>query len=45
MGSGGRMESFLHTDQDNGIIYETNEEDPKKLDLYFEELAKILLKH
>jgi CBS domain-containing protein len=40
MGSGGRMESFLHPDQDNGIIYETNDEDPKKLDLYFEELAK-----
>ena len=40
MGSGGRMESFLHPDQDNGIIYEPNDEDPKKLDLYFEELAK-----
>ena len=40
MGSGGRMESFLHPDQDNGIIYELNDEDPKKLDLYFEELAK-----
>ncbi len=41
MGSGGRMESFLHPDQDNGIIYETSEtEDPKKVDLYFEELAK-----
>ena len=35
MGSGGRMESFLHPDQDNGIIYESNNEDPKKLDLYF----------
>ena len=22
MGSGGRMESYLHTDQDNGIIYD-----------------------
>ncbi len=41
MGSGGRMESFLHPDQDNGLIYETNvNEDPKKIDLYFEELAK-----
>ena len=40
MGSGGRMESFLHPDQDNGIIYEANNEDTKKLDLYFEELAK-----
>ncbi|WP_435163582.1 DUF294 nucleotidyltransferase-like domain-containing protein [Candidatus Pelagibacter bacterium nBUS_25] len=40
MGSGGRMESFLHPDQDNGIIYETNNEDPKKVDLYFNELAK-----
>ena len=41
MGSGGRMESFLHPDQDNGIIYETSKtEDPKKVDLYFEELAK-----
>ena len=36
MGSGGRMESFLHPDQDNGLIYETNvNEDPKKIDLYF----------
>ena len=41
MGSGGRMESFLHPDQDNGIIYDENtSEDPKKVDLYFEELAK-----
>ena len=41
MGSGGRMESFLHPDQDNGIIYEESKtEDPKKVDLYFEELAK-----
>jgi len=41
MGSGGRMESFLHPDQDNGLIYETNvNEDPEKIDLYFEELAK-----
>ena len=41
MGSGGRMESFLSPDQDNGIIYEQSEkEDPKKVDLYFEELAK-----
>ena len=31
MGSGGRMESFLYPDQDNGIIYEdTSSEDPKK---------------
>ena len=41
MGSGGRMESFLYPDQDNGIIYElSDKEDPKKVDLYFEELAK-----
>ena len=41
MGSGGRMESFLHPDQDNGIIYEdTSSEDPQKVDQYFEELAK-----
>ena len=41
MGSGGRMESFLQPDQDNGIIYEPSKtEDPKKVDLYFEELAK-----
>ena len=41
MGSGGRMESFLQPDQDNGIIYESSKtEDPKKVDLYFEELAK-----
>lgn len=31
MGSGGRMESFLQPDQDNGIIYEASKtEDPKK---------------
>jgi len=35
MGSGGRMESFLHPDQDNGIIYETNDEDPKKIRFIF----------
>ena len=40
MGSGGRMESFLHPDQDNGIIYEDHNEDPKQVDLYFLELAK-----
>lgn len=40
MGSGGRMESFLHPDQDNGIIYEDSNEDPKKVDLYFLELSK-----
>ena len=35
------MESFLQPDQDNGIIYELSKtEDPKKVDLYFEELAK-----
>ena len=35
------MESFLQPDQDNGIIYEASKtEDPKKVDLYFEELAK-----
>ena len=44
MGSGGRMESFLHPDQDNGIIYEDNDQDPKKVDLYFLELAKIFTK-
>jgi CBS domain-containing protein len=40
MGSGGRMESFLHPDQDNGIIYDDHGEDPKQVDLYFLELAK-----
>ncbi len=43
MGSGGRMESFLHPDQDNGIIYDvrdTNINDKEKIDLYFLELAK-----
>ena len=38
MGSGGRMESFLHPDQDNGIIYSGDES--KETDLYFEELSK-----
>ena len=37
-GSGGRMESFLHPDQDNGIIYSGDEN--KETDLYFEELSK-----
>ncbi len=46
MGSGGRMESFLQPDQDNGIIYEPSKtEDPKKVDLYFEELAKEFTKY
>ena len=40
MGSGGRMESFLHPDQDNGIIYDDHGNDPKQVDLYFLELAK-----
>ncbi len=40
MGSGGRMESFLHPDQDNGIIYEDHNQDPEQVDLYFLELAK-----
>ncbi len=43
MGSGGRMESFLHPDQDNGLIYQlTNEnsKDKEKIELYFLELAK-----
>jgi len=41
MGSGGRMESLLYPDQDNGIIYEpSDKEDPKNVDLYFAELAK-----
>ena len=42
MGSGGRMESYLHPDQDNGIIYETDnasEETLKNIDQYFYELA------
>jgi CBS domain-containing protein len=38
MGSGGRMESFLHPDQDNGIIYLGDE--TKETDQYFEELSK-----
>ena len=42
MGSGGRMESFLHPDQDNGIIYDltNSKENPKEVDKYFFELAK-----
>ncbi len=44
MGSGGRMESFLHPDQDNGIIYEDNDQDPNKVDSYFFELANIFTK-
>ena len=41
MGSGGRMESFLHPDQDNGIIYELSDgDDPVQVDKYFEQLAK-----
>ncbi|MEK9959762.1 MAG: DUF294 nucleotidyltransferase-like domain-containing protein, partial [Pelagibacteraceae bacterium] len=41
MGSGGRMESFIHPDQDNGLIYEVPEgADQKKIDQYFEALAK-----
>ncbi|MCI5053339.1 MAG: DUF294 nucleotidyltransferase-like domain-containing protein [Pelagibacteraceae bacterium] len=38
MGSGGRMESFLHPDQDNGIIYVGDE--TKEIDQYFEALSK-----
>jgi CBS domain-containing protein len=38
MGSGGRMESLLHPDQDNGIIYLG--EETKETDEYFEQLAK-----
>jgi len=38
MGSGGRMESFLHPDQDNGIIYLG--EETKEADQYFEQLSK-----
>ena len=45
MGSGGRMESFLHPDQDNGIIYETsNEYETSKVEKYFKELSKIFTK-
>lgn len=42
MGSGGRMESYLHPDQDNGIIYAGDED--SKADEYFFELAKIFTK-
>lgn len=41
MGSAGRMESFLYPDQDNGLIYNLDEnDDPKKVDMYFKEIAK-----
>ncbi|MEK9959238.1 MAG: DUF294 nucleotidyltransferase-like domain-containing protein [Pelagibacteraceae bacterium] len=41
MGSGGRMESFMHPDQDNGLIYEVPDgADEKKIDQYFSALAK-----
>lgn len=43
MGSGGRMESFLHPDQDNGIIYRLDADDAgdeEKIDRHFLELAK-----
>jgi len=46
MGSGGRMESFLHPDQDNGIIYQLDagdardDETKKHIDRHFFELAK-----
>ncbi|MGA1415400.1 MAG: DUF294 nucleotidyltransferase-like domain-containing protein, partial [Candidatus Kapaibacteriota bacterium] len=42
MGSGGRMESYLHPDQDNGIIYDlkNSKENPSEVDKYFFELAK-----
>lgn len=43
MGSGGRMESFLHPDQDNGIIYRLDADDARdeeKIDRRFLELAK-----
>ena len=43
MGSGSRMESLLHPDQDNGIIYELSKENESKkevIDRYFYELAK-----
>ena len=42
MGSGGRMESYLHPDQDNGIIYDlkSSTENPSEVDKYFFELAK-----
>ena len=39
------MESFLHPDQDNGIIYETSSEyETLKVEKYFEELSKIFTK-
>ena len=41
MGSAGRMESFLHPDQDNGLIYNLDKnDDPKKVDMYFKVMAK-----
>ena len=42
MGSGGRMESYLHPDQDNGIIYdlENSSSNKEQVDKYFYELAK-----
>lgn len=41
MGSGGRMESFLHPDQDNGIIYKLDAgDDAETIDRRFFELAK-----
>ncbi|MFO7883325.1 MAG: DUF294 nucleotidyltransferase-like domain-containing protein [Desulfobacteraceae bacterium] len=44
MGSDARHEQPIRTDQDNAMIYEDPEkEDIKKVDLYFETLAKIIV--
>lgn len=47
MGSGGRMESYIRPDQDNGIIYDLETDDQnllKKTDEYFLEVSKIFTK-
>lgn len=41
MGSGGRMESFIHPDQDNGIIYRLGDgDDAEEVDRNFAALAR-----
>lgn len=44
MGSSGRREQFLRTDQDNAIIYETvlDPEEAKKVDSYFKQLSELI---
>ena len=44
MGSSGRREQFLRTDQDNAIIYETvtDLEESKKVDNYFKRLSELI---